>query len=654
VAKVLFIGIDSAVPSLVKKYFNLGILLNMKKLANEGTWSEIMPVFPTASPSNWTSISTGTWPKTHGVTDMVIHMPGTPLTEIKSGFYSDLCHAEQIWKTAERFGKKVILLKFMCSWPPTIKRGIQIEGFGAPGGPGSRPWGSSPLAVSNSSCYSTVALHNATVISFSKANLSRWKNTLPRSLLPPLETQIKIGPGEGVSFWILALASSSENEYDTVLISKYKDFESNGSIILKKGEVSKWLFDDFRIEGKTVRASFRMKLINTGSNEKLEDFRLYVSQIFPIDGWTFPQSVAAELVNHCGPFLESISHFPYAFGWIDESTYLDDIAYQADWLSKVTEYLMSKNNWNLYMAHWHGIDNTQHAFLRFDKSILTEGQSKISDNVVSMSYKIADRMVGQMVNSAHRFANKSKSSSNNNNHQFSGTKSSEDNDDDVYTFVISDHGQVMGTRRFFINQHLYEQGLIKLKRDSQTRKIAIDWKNTQAFAQGMVSIYVNLEGREPEGAVSPGEEYNRLVDKLIDMLYDIRDPKTGGRIISLALRNNECEFLGLSGERIGDVIFACNPVYVLDNRVKVSGDLFEDLKTGLPGGSIHGQQLPSVDLGKNGTVRSMFLAHGPKIKKGYIREKPINMIDIAPTVAHILGIAAPRNSEGKVLFDILE
>ena len=102
------------------------------------------------------------------------------------------------------------------------------------------------------------------------------------------------------------------------------------------------------------------------------------------------------------------------------------------------------------------------------------------------------------------------------------------------------------------------------------------------------------------------------------------------------------------------MIFAANPPYVLDNRIRLEGDLFEDLITGLRGGSVHGQQLPSVDLGKNGTLRSMLIAHGPKIKKGYVRDKPINMIDIAPTIAHILNIPPPKNSEGKIIFDLFQ
>jgi predicted AlkP superfamily phosphohydrolase/phosphomutase len=638
--KVVLIGLDAAIPTLIQQYFDMNKLPNMKALVNEGTWAQGIPVFPTHTASNWNSISTGAWPTTHGVTDMGVHLPGTPLTEIKSGFYSDLCQAEQIWVTCERFDKKSILLKYIGSWPPNIKNSIQVEGFGAPGGPSARPWGSSPLAVSNSSCYSSVPLENANVVNFYEGKLSDWKvnnnsTSSTLSCLPPIETEMNVGPlNAKITYNVLLLAYVSEDKYDTALIAKNKD--SREGFLLREGQVSQWLIEDFEIGGRITKGTYRMKLMEIGVNtdSRKEKFKLFVSQIFPLEGWTFPQSIAMELTDRFGPFLESISHFPYVFGWIDENTYLDDVCYQGKWMGNATKYLVSKYVWDLYMMQWHGIDNVQHAFLRFDKSVLTKHESELCDNVVLRSYEIADDLVGDIVQAT--------------------SKTNEKHDDEIYTFVLSDHGHVMGKRRFFINGYLCQKGLIKLKRDAVTRKINIDWKNTQAFAQGMVHLYVNLKGRDPDGAVQPGKEYEDMVKELIDILYDIKDPITGIRPVSLALSNKDAEFLGLSGERAGDVIIAANSVYVFDNRVKISDPLFEDVKVAFPDGSIHGAQLPSVDLGEHGTIKSMFIAHGPNIKKGHIRKKPIKVVDIAPTISYILNIPAPRDSEGGVMYDLFQ
>jgi predicted AlkP superfamily phosphohydrolase/phosphomutase len=293
---------------------------------------------------------------------------------------------------------------------------------------------------------------------------------------------------------------------------------------------------------------------------------------------------------------------------------------------------MSTYEWDLYMTQWHGIDNTQHAFLRFDKAGLSENESRTADNVVLRSYEIADELVGDIVRATKK-SNKG---------------------EEVYTLVISDHGHVMGKRRFFINSYLYQNGLIKLKRDTITQKITVDWENTQAFAQGMISVYINLKGRDPNGCVAPGKEYEETVDRIIGLLYDLKDPKTGMRPISLALSNRQAEVLGLSGERVGDVVFAANPVYAGDTRLELKEGLFADLKVGLYGGSIHGAQLPTVDLGEYGTIKSMFIVQGPKIKKSYVREKPINIVDVAPTISHMLNIPPPKDSEGKIMYDLFE
>ena len=374
-----------------------------------------------------------------------------------------------------------------------------MEGFGAPGGPGARPWGSSPLALANSSCYSNISLENAKTVVLDKAELSNWKDLGISSQLPPLESRIVVGtPESNISYDILVLASSS-NAYDSVLIAKNKD--ASKGFLLKKGQMSDWLIEDFNVNNKIILASFRMKLINIDVNNQ-EKFRLFVSQVFPVEGWTFPDTLAKDLVNKFGPFLESISHFPFAFGWIDEGTYLDDLKYQANWLGNATKYLMVKYDWDLYMTQWHGIDYTQHAFLRFDKSVLTDAESQVCDKVVLRSYEIADELVGEILQGINQ--NKT------------------DGNEDKYTFILSDHGHVLGKRRFFVNGYLHQKGFIKLKRDSTSGKIVIDWTNTVAFAQGMVHIYVNLKGRDPQGIINPGKEYEDTVEKLIDVLYDIK------------------------------------------------------------------------------------------------------------------------------------
>lgn len=611
VMKVALIGLDAVVPTIAKKLIDDNKLPTLKYLIDNGVYAEGLPVFPTVTSTNWTTIATGAMPEKHGITDMVVHIPGTELTDIKSGFYSNLCRAEHIWETCERFNKKPLLLKYIASWPPNLINGLQVDGFGAPGGPGSRPWGSSPLAISNASCYSTDYIEKGTKVKFEDAKSNEWKGI---TFDNAFETYIDLGNKKIKSrYYILYIPNSND-----IVITKDKD--ASRALRLSKGTTSEWIIDN------ELKGAFRMKLMELAWNNTPK-FKLYVTQIFPLEGWTYPKELARELIDNIGPFLESISHFPFVFGWIDENTYLDDVRYQAEWFVKASNYLMKEYEWDLFMMQWHGIDNTQHAFLRFDKNILTEKEAELADNVTTRTYQIADDMVNGIIRGI---------------------------DKDTSVFVLSDHGHIIGKRRFFINTYLYRKGFIQLKRDLQNRRVSIDWSKTVVYAPGMVHLYINLKGREPHGIVAKGKEYEDLQEEIIDALYEIKDPVTNTRPIAMAFKNEDAKVIGLSGDRSGDIIYVANPGFAIDNRIKLKGDLFEDLKVGLKGGSIHGQQLGSVDLKEYGTIKSLFVAYGSNIKKGYKMDREIRFIDIAPTISYILDMPAPKDSEGRILYELFE
>jgi hypothetical protein len=62
--------------------------------------------------------------------DFTIRAVGQPLKETRWGINTQLSQSEYLWNTAERAGKTPLLVKVEMSWPPTITKGIQIEGTG--------------------------------------------------------------------------------------------------------------------------------------------------------------------------------------------------------------------------------------------------------------------------------------------------------------------------------------------------------------------------------------------------------------------------------------------------------------------------------------------------------------------------------------------
>ena len=85
--KIIVVGIDGMDPRLAKKYLNAGKMPNMKKLLERGSAREdlvMLGAVPTITPPQWTTLATGAYPGTHGITDFWNQHP----TELDTLVYS--------------------------------------------------------------------------------------------------------------------------------------------------------------------------------------------------------------------------------------------------------------------------------------------------------------------------------------------------------------------------------------------------------------------------------------------------------------------------------------------------------------------------------------------------------------------------------------
>jgi predicted AlkP superfamily phosphohydrolase/phosphomutase len=65
---------------------------------------------------------------------------------------------------------------------------------------------------------------------------------------------------------------------------------------------------------------------------------------------------------------------------------------------------------------------------------------------------------------------------------------------------------------------------------SATASMNFDFAKTKAYAVGVNSLYINLQGRESQGIVPPAEK-QALMDDLAAKLTALRDPKTGAQVV---------------------------------------------------------------------------------------------------------------------------
>jgi predicted AlkP superfamily phosphohydrolase/phosphomutase len=100
---------------------------------------------------------------------------------------------------------------------------------------------------------------------------------------------------------------------------------------------------------------------------------------------------------------------------------------------------------------------------------------------------------------------------------------------DCRVLVVSDHGARSLQGGFCVNDWLIAQGLLKLRESPGSVRpfdeSLVDWPATRAWAWGGYHgrIFVNVQGREPHGTVSPAEVHGFLSD-LSQRLHGVRDP----------------------------------------------------------------------------------------------------------------------------------
>jgi predicted AlkP superfamily phosphohydrolase/phosphomutase len=162
----------------------------------------------------------------------------------------------------------------------------------------------------------------------------------------------------------------------------------------------------------------------------------------------------------------------------------------------------------------------------------------------------------------------------------------------------------------------------------------VDWSQTQAFGlpSDMTSyVRINLAGREPEGIVRPGEEYDRLCDDLCAALASVTDAHTGRPAVERVIRCDE-----LFGRSIGGFLPDVCVVWA-------DGSLMGRFQ--LPGhGTIEG---PRTDL-RTGQHRHLGFMLGAGHGIAQSEEQTTGTIlDIAPTALALLGVDRPPELPGR-------
>jgi len=166
----------------------------------------------------------------------------------------------------------------------------------------------------------------------------------------------------------------------------------------------------------------------------------------------------------------------------------------------------------------------------------------------------------------------------------------------------------------------------------------IEWSKTKAFASGVTgAITLNVKGRQPMGIVNPGTEYENIREEIINKLSELKDPETGDYVVRKVYKREEI-YEGPYLNQAPDIIATPNDYY----------EFF-----GMHGFSFN--KVIDYTFANSGehTLNGIFIAVGEGIKRG-VEIEGANIIDLAPTILHIMNLPIPIHMDGKVLKEIFE
>jgi predicted AlkP superfamily phosphohydrolase/phosphomutase len=177
----------------------------------------------------------------------------------------------------------------------------------------------------------------------------------------------------------------------------------------------------------------------------------------------------------------------------------------------------------------------------------------------------------------------------------------------------------------------------------------IDWTRTKAYCSEVLasppSIRINLKGVKPQGIVAPAE-YESLITSIIEKLADLSDPRTGKPVINRVYRRHEV-FQGPFADEGADLILD----WWSENSLFSTEPSFPE-HTNEPALIIR-EHLPQERTEWGGTHRlyGIVIAGGPAFKSG-TEIANARLIDIAPTLLHLLDVPVPEDMDGKVLTSV--
>ena len=203
-------------------------------------------------------------------------------------------------------------------------------------------------------------------------------------------------------------------------------------------------------------------------------------------------------------------------------------------------------------------------------------------------------------------------------------------DDNTTLMWMADHGFCTIKKEVYINRWLMDNDWLKLRNVPPDRKRGLDEIDPSSVAYSLDPgrVVIRVQGREKEGCVAPGAEYEAIRDEIAASALELCDPDSGEPIFQATFKSEEL-YHGPYLEQAADLILAPHDGY------DPKGVLYKESLTD------KGDEL----VGMHTFDDAMLYVGGRKIP-----QTQFSVLRVMPTILDLMGVPLPRDlDEGSLL-----
>lgn len=467
--KTILLGFDSFDPSVFENMAGQNQLPNLSKFADAKGYSRFEICSPPQTEVSWTSIATGADPGGHGIFDFVHRDPTTyaPYVSILPTKISAVGEqfippyiAKTFFEEAAELGYPATALWWPAMYPARPELPVNtLPGLGAPDIRGQ-------LGVGTLFTTEDEKKNKTAVARFASDGKKRFKALLNG---PTIKTKNGLVPATlPVTLETIDANSARVTIGDVQLQLRVGEWSEIVEVKFKAG----FLFN--------VHAITQVILTSLNGAVRLYSLPLQIHPLHALSHYSSSKSFAKKLWDKVGHYL--------TLGWPQDTTALEDGCISDEQFLTLCAAIFERRK----QIFFYLLDNFKEGVLASIFDDLDRVQHMYFHNRLDVAqgwYKKLDSFVGEV------------------NQRVSGWGGK-------YNYlVMSDHGFTTYQHKVHLNRWLAQNGYLVLSHGKPDGDLSnVDWSRTAAYAVGLNSVYLNIAGREGQGAVNAGQIEPFLMD----------------------------------------------------------------------------------------------------------------------------------------------